>query len=73
VSVIAALASAPFVIGFVHDYTVLTASLAAYSVSTIVCCLTSVRSTQDFDFEIIKQRVGDYDQNFEPVDASATK
>ncbi|WP_051479205.1 sodium:solute symporter family protein [Arthrobacter sp. H5] len=58
---IAALASAPFVIGFLHDYTVLTGSLVAYAVSTIICYLMSVRSKQDFDFALIKQRIGDYD------------
>lgn len=58
---VAALASAPFVIGFLHDYTVLTGSLVAYAVSTIVCYLMSVRSRQNFDFALIKQRIGDYD------------
>ena len=58
---IAALASAPFVIGFLHDYTVLTGSLVAYAVSTIICYLMSVRSKVDFDFALITQRVGDYD------------
>ncbi len=61
IGAIAALASAPFVIGFLHDYTVLTGSLVAYAVSTVVCYAMSVRSGQSFDFALIKQRVGDYD------------
>ena len=61
IGAIAAIASAPFVIGFLHDYTVLTGSLVAYAVSTIICYLMSVRSKQNFDFALIKQRIGDYD------------
>jgi Na+/proline symporter len=58
---IAAVVSAPFIIGFLHDYSVLTGSLVAYTVSTVVCYLMSFRNKQNFDFELIKDRVGDYD------------
>ncbi|QEE60224.1 sodium:proline symporter [Salinibacterium sp. dk2585] len=65
VGIVAAVASAPFVIGFLHDYTVLSGSLVAYSVSTIICYLMSFRSSQDFDFDLIKQRTGDFDPESE--------
>lgn len=58
---LAAAISAPFIIGFLHDYSVLTGSLVAYTVSTVICYLMSFRSKQNFDFELIKERVGDYD------------
>lgn len=68
VGIVAALASAPFVIGFLHDYTVLTGSLAAYAVSTVVCYFMSFRSTEAFDFDVIKERIGDYDTRPETMD-----
>ncbi|MBV1779561.1 sodium:solute symporter family protein [Paeniglutamicibacter sp. ABSL32-1] len=52
---------APFAFGTLHEYAVLSGSLVAYSVSTVVCYLMSVRSKQDFDFSTIKDRVGDFD------------
>ncbi len=61
VGVIAALGSAPFAIGFLHDYTVLTGSLVAYAVSTGVCYFMSIRNTTSFDFAVIKERIGDFD------------
>jgi len=75
VGLLAAVASAPFVLGFLHEYTVLTASLAAYAVSTLVCYFMSVRSTQNFDFDLIQERIGDYDSDSapEPTDLPATK
>ncbi len=60
-SIVGAVASAPFVIGFLHDYTVITGSLAAYAVSTIICYLMSFKNKENFDFELIKERIGDYD------------
>lgn len=53
--------AAPFVMGFLHDYEVLTGSLVAYAVSTVICYLMSVRSTTEFDFDTIQQRIGDFD------------
>ncbi|MGO1971485.1 MAG: sodium:solute symporter family protein [Propionibacteriaceae bacterium] len=61
VAVVAMLASAPFALGFLHDYATLSASLIAYAVSTVVCYALSVRSRVSFDFALIKQRVGDFD------------
>ncbi len=51
-----------FATGFLRDYMVLVASLTAYGVSTIVCTLISLMSNERFDFDLIKQRVGDYDK-----------
>ncbi len=61
VGVIAAVAVAPFALDSVHDYAVLSASLVAYAVSTVICWAMSVNSDEDFDFEVIAQRVGDFD------------
>ncbi len=63
VGVVAALVSAPFVLGFLHDYTTLSASLVAYAVSTVVCWSMSVRQTERFDFALIRQRTGDFDED----------
>ncbi|ASN39828.1 sodium:proline symporter [Arthrobacter sp. 7749] len=61
VGIVAIIAVAPFAFGVLHEYAVLSGSLVAYSVSTVVCYLMSVRSKQDFDFSTIKDRVGDFD------------
>ena len=58
---VAALASAPFILGFLRDYDTLTASLVAYAVSTIVCVAMSYRSSMEFDFATIAVRTADYD------------
>lgn len=82
VGAVAAVASAPFVIGFLADYATLTASLVAYAVSTIVCWAMSARSSSRFDFGLIRQRTGDFDnrpdagvaaetQTAQPADATA--
>src|SRR5690606_21165477 len=62
---IATLASAPFAIGFLHTYPVLSGSLVAYAVSTVVCvALTFLNKTKRFDFDLIRERTGEFD----PVD-----
>ena len=66
VGAVATLAAAPFTIGGLvtgglRDYTVLSASLVAYAVSFLVCYFMSVKSKQNFDFEIIKDITGDFD------------
>lgn len=62
VGTVAMLASAPFAIGFLHTYPVLSGSLIAYAVSTIVCvALTLPSKKDDFDFDVIRQRTGDFD------------
>lgn len=68
VAVVAALASAPFVLGFLRDYRTLTASLVCYAVSTLVCWAMSRRSTEDFDFDLIRVRTGDFDAQTEASD-----
>ncbi len=61
VGTVASLITAPFAFGVLRDYEVLSASLLAYSVSTLVCYFMSVRSNQNFDFDVIKDRTGDFD------------
>lgn len=61
VGVVAALGVAPFAIGFLHSYAVLSSSLIAYAVSTIVCVLLSFRNRAAFDFDLIAARTGDFD------------
>ncbi len=63
VGVVASVASAPFVIGFLHDYATLSGSLVAYAVSTTICWAMSVRSNESFDFAEIDRRVGDFDDS----------
>lgn len=50
-----------FATGFLRQYMVLLASLTAYGASAIVCIIISLMSNEHFDFDLIKQRVGDYD------------
>ena len=57
------LVSLPFVIGFLHDYATLSASLVAYAVSTLVCIAMSFRQKDDFDFSLIRKRTGDFDES----------
>ena len=68
---------APLAWGGLHEYAVLSGSLVAYSVSTIICFVLSVRSKQEFDFSTIKERIGDFDSQDaeagEPVGAHAQK
>ena len=56
--------------GFLRQYMILVASLTAYGVSTVVCIAISLMCNEHFDFDLIKQRVGDYDKpkvNVKPV------
>lgn len=63
VGIVSTLAAAPFAIGFLHTYPVLSGSLIAYAVSTIVCvAITMTNTKKDFDFDLIKERTGDFDQ-----------
>lgn len=52
-----------FATGFLRQYMVLLASLTAYGASTIVCVVVSLMGDEHFDFDLIKQRVGDYDKS----------
>ena len=58
---IASVAAAPFAFDFLRDYTVLSASLVAYAVSFLVCYFLSFRSKQNFDFSIVRQVTGTFD------------
>ena len=65
VAAVAILAAAPFAIGFLHDYAVLSGSLVAYAVSTLVCYFMCFRNKANFDFASIKERIGDFDNREE--------
>ncbi|MBP6684618.1 MAG: sodium:solute symporter family protein [Leucobacter sp.] len=70
---ISIVASAPFAIGFLHTYPVLSGSLVAYSVSTILCTIITLASNKKpFDFALIKERTGDFDPVEEIVARAAT-
>lgn len=71
VGVLAALAVAPFAIGFLHDYAVLSGSLIAYAVSTVVCTLMSLSNRTGFDFSRIARMTGDFDVEEAPAAAPA--
>lgn len=71
VGVLAALAAAPFAIGFLHDYAVLSGSLIAYAVSTVVCTLMSLSNRTGFDFSRIARMTGDFDVEEIPAVAAA--
>ncbi|MGF9662806.1 sodium:solute symporter family protein [Arthrobacter crystallopoietes] len=75
IGAVGALAAAPFAIGFLHDYAVLSGSLVAYAVSTLVCYFMCFRNGNSFDFDLIKQRIGDFDQRVETetVEAAAVQ
>ncbi|SDS35956.1 Na+/proline symporter [Halopseudomonas litoralis] len=49
-------------VGSLREFTVLLASLTAYGVSTLVCIGISLTSKERFDFDLIKERVGDYNK-----------
>jgi len=60
--VAAGLALADYGAGFLRDYPVLLASLVAYGASTVVCVALSLVSREEFDFRLIGQRVGSFDE-----------
>ncbi|MDP5291470.1 sodium:solute symporter family protein [Oceanimonas sp. CHS3-5] len=62
-----------FATGFLREYTVLLSSLVAYGVSTLVCVLMSLMDNQKFDFELIKERVGNYDDSVDHAAPAAIK
>ncbi|MFC0675883.1 sodium:solute symporter family protein [Brachybacterium hainanense] len=62
VGAVAILVSAPFALGALRDYATLSGSLVAYAVSFLVCWALSVRSRQDFDFAVIAEVTGDFDE-----------
>src|SRR5699024_271214 len=62
VGAVATVAVLPFGFGYLRDFETLSGSLVAYSVSFLVCYLLSVRSSQSFDFAVIKKITGDFDE-----------
>lgn len=54
---VATVVCAWFFLGFLADYTVLLGSLTAYGSSTIICVAISLMSRQEFDFDLIGERV----------------
>lgn len=73
VGIVAVVVTAPFGIGFLHDYATLSGSLVAYAVSTVVCFAMSVRNPDTFDFATIEQRVGDFDRPTDTDDDRPTR
>ena len=72
IGAIAAVVLMPLCIGFLRDYTVLTGSLTAYGVSTIVCVALSLRSRERFDFSQLSQRVTSFQQEKEALPNPST-
>src|SRR5690625_2542179 len=60
VGAVATVVVAPFGFGFLHDYTVLSASLIAYAVSTIVCVALTLRNRESFYFSLFAQLSVDF-------------
>lgn len=61
VGVVATVVAAPLGWGFLHTYPVLSGSLVAYSVSTLVCTVLSLATRRTFDFSLLAERTGDFD------------
>lgn len=58
---VAALVVLPFAVYGLRDYPVLLSSLLAYGVSAIVCTAVSLRSSKQFDFDLIGERVTNFE------------
>ena len=57
---IAAVLTLPFALYGLREYPVLLSSLLAYGVSAIVCTAVSLRSSKQFDFDLIGKRVTNF-------------
>ncbi|WP_069817089.1 sodium:solute symporter family protein [Streptomyces sp. TP-A0874] len=68
--VLAVVVSAPFAIGSLHEYATLCGSLVAYAVSTVVCWAMSAGQEGRFDFALLAQRTGDFDDGATAVQVS---
>ncbi|GAA5229844.1 sodium:solute symporter family protein [Arthrobacter cryoconiti] len=68
VAAVAIVAAAPFSIGFLHNYAVLSGSLVAYAVSTLVCYFMCFRNKATFDFASIARTIGDFDTRSDTAD-----
>ena len=51
-----------YFLGFLADYTVLLGSLTAYGASTLICVAVSLTGRQEFDFSVIAERVGHFQE-----------
>ena len=49
--------------GFLRDYTVLLGSLTAYGTSTVICVALSLMGKEEFDFDLINERVTSFDDD----------
>lgn len=65
VGAVALIVMLPFFIGTLRDYIVLTASLTAYGVSTMVCVALSLRSRERFDFSRLADRVTSFQRRLD--------
>lgn len=74
VGAVSIVAAAPWSIGFLHQYEVLSGSLISYSVSTLVCvALTMLNTRRRFDFAEIAVTTGDFDdREIDPLAGSET-
>ncbi|HEY9039635.1 MAG TPA: sodium:solute symporter family protein [Roseovarius sp.] len=63
VGVIGAVLCAVYFSGFLREYTVLLGSLTAYGASTIICVALSLMGKEEFDFDLIKQRVTNFEDD----------
>src|SRR5690606_1559239 len=63
VGVVVTLVLGFYSLGALREYTVLMASLTAYGVSTLVCIALILMGDSRFDFNLIRKRVGDYDNS----------
>lgn len=68
IATIGMLAVLPFSFDALRDYSVLTGSLVAYAVSFLVCYFMSFRSKENFDYSVIKEITGDFDEEHPEVE-----
>ena len=72
VGVIAGLICTYYFMGFLREYTVLLGSLTAYGASTIICVALSLASKQEFDFDLIGERVTSFQERDEEGEKSTS-
>ena len=72
VGVIAGLICTYYFMGFLREYTVLLGSLTAYGASTIICVALSLASKQEFDFDLIGERVTSFQERDEEGEESTS-
>ncbi|HLS18468.1 MAG TPA: sodium:solute symporter family protein [Paracoccaceae bacterium] len=60
-----------YFLGFLADYTVLLGSLTAYGASTIICVVITMFSKHHFDFDVIAERVRNFQDSTPDAEAVA--